>query len=138
MRNNLSTYNPSKQPASFEFYIQNKGYNSGRPKLQPLTNCFVASFNSHEECEEYYWLCYALWQSDMFKPYLKGSVIEFITIDNLAEIIEVHSGLIQLKRARFITALEQVVQIETKKAKIEHSLTALLNLKRQLLRQILS
>ena len=138
MRKNLRCYNPAKQTAPFQFFIQNKGYNSGKPHLKHLTYFFTASFNSDDECEEYYWLVYALWQSGLFRPFLYGSVVEYIRITDLAELIEIHAGLLQRKRERFMAALEQVVQIELKKTQIENNLTNLLKLRRERLREILS
>ncbi|MBN1462448.1 MAG: hypothetical protein JW922_02070 [Paludibacteraceae bacterium] len=62
------------------FFILNKGNNSGKPLINPCPNCFVILCNEEEHKEQLYWLVMGLWQSKAFYPFLKGSVIPFITI----------------------------------------------------------
>ena len=64
------------------FFMLNKGNNSGKPLLKACPNCFVILCNSEEEKERLYWLIMGLWQSKAFYPYLKGSVISFISIND--------------------------------------------------------
>ena len=65
------------------FFILNKGINSGKPLKQSCPNCFVFMLLSEKEKEFTYWLVYGLWRAKVFHSYLKGSVVLFITINDL-------------------------------------------------------
>lgn len=83
----VSTYNGTQFPALNRIYILNKGDNSGKPALMPFVNSFVCTCDSQEDAELLYILSYGLWQSRQFLPFLKGSVIQFITIDDLKTVL---------------------------------------------------
>ncbi|MFN2261964.1 MAG: hypothetical protein ABR595_07880 [Psychroflexus sp.] len=61
------------------FFILNKGLNSGRPSILPCRNCFVVKAETEAERDAIYWLTYAAWQTKKFMPYIKGSVIPYLT-----------------------------------------------------------
>ena len=75
----ISCYNETKQSA-FTFYILSKGENAGQPKLVPWVNSFAVHCQSREALDFYFWLAYSLWQTGKFKPYLRGSVIPFLSV----------------------------------------------------------
>ncbi len=85
---NLTTFNPDKEYAGFHFYILNKGLNSGKPLLDPCPNCCVCQCSNEEEQLELYWLLFGLWQGKAFQINLTGSVIPFIRMKELKEIIQ--------------------------------------------------
>lgn len=69
------------------FFILNKGNNSGKPLKEPCPNCFVIRFKCPKEKQKVYWTTFSLWKLKRFVPYLKGSVIPFITLQDLQNII---------------------------------------------------
>ena len=69
------------------FFILSKGMNSGKPLEKPCPNCFVLFAKSEEEKNNLYWICFGLWQGNLFHPFLTGSVIPFIRLDDLKRII---------------------------------------------------
>lgn len=69
------------------FYILNKGMNSGKPLQIPCPNSFVFTSDSENERDFYYWLLFGLWRSKSFHPFLRGSVIPFISIRDLKNCI---------------------------------------------------
>jgi len=86
----IQEYNP-KHPKGVnyaDFYIQSKGSNAGKPLKEPAPNCF-AIFTDHSKLlpEYFYYMVLAAWQQGVFKPYLKGSVIPFLTIDSFKKVI---------------------------------------------------
>lgn len=83
----ITTYNPGKSLPSYTFFILNKGMNSGKPLEKPCPNCFACRAANQEEYDLFYWVCYGLWQSKAFHPYLIGSVIPFIHISDLVKVI---------------------------------------------------
>ncbi len=76
----IKTWTTSTQKGLHQFYILSKGHHAGRPMDKPCPNCFVVSCNNDQTRNMLYWLCYALWQSGMFRECLVGSVIEFLHI----------------------------------------------------------
>ena len=88
----ILTHNPAHERTPYEFYILNKGYNSGKPLEHPCPNCFTCLASSQDEKELYYWLCFGLWQARAFRPYLIGSVIPFIRLNDLLQVLN-HSGI---------------------------------------------
>ena len=73
--------------AENHFFILSKGLNAGKPLDKPCPNCFVLFAKSEEEKNKLYWFCHGLWQGDFFRPFLTGSVIPFIRIDDLKTVI---------------------------------------------------
>ena len=61
--------------------------NSGKPLKKPCPNCFVLTANTEEKIQSLYWLCFGLWKAKSFHYYLKGSVIPFITINDMRKAI---------------------------------------------------
>ncbi len=76
-----NTYN------DYYFFILSKGLNAGKPLDKPCPNCFVLLTKSEEEKNQLYWLCFGLWQGNFFHPFLTGSVIPFIRLDDLKTVI---------------------------------------------------
>jgi hypothetical protein len=69
------------------FFILSKGLNAGKPLDKPCPNCFVLFAKSEEEKNKLYWLCFGLWQGNFFQPFLTGSVIPFIRLDDLKTVV---------------------------------------------------
>jgi len=80
----IRTYNPKKpchsEYSELQFYVLSKGNNAGRPSAAACPNCFTVIAESPETKETLYWLTYAMWRGRAFEPYLRGSVIPFISI----------------------------------------------------------
>lgn len=83
----LQSFNPAKKYAGFHFFILNKGDNSGKPLLEPCPNCYVLECKSEYEKESLYWICFALWQGHYFRRELIGSVITFIRIKEVFNLV---------------------------------------------------
>lgn len=71
-----------------DFFILNRGNNSGKPLIEPCANCFICECSSIEEKEKAYWLFFALWQGKLFSPLLVGSVIPFIRKNDLINLVD--------------------------------------------------
>jgi hypothetical protein len=65
-----------------QIFILNKGMNSGKPQKEPFTNSFVIMFPDEKDAETVYWLAYSLWMSNFWYPFLIGSVIPFLRIQD--------------------------------------------------------
>lgn len=90
MTNNIQikTYNQKYPITKPHFYILNKGLNSGKPQNEPFANSFTVSSKTKEESEQLYWLTFGLWRAKSFHPFLKGSVIPFLTINDCKSILK--------------------------------------------------
>ncbi len=74
-------FNNTNEVLSNQFFILNKGLNSGKPLEKPCPNCFVITVKNDEEKEFLFWLCWGLWQSKKFYYLHTGSVIPFIRLN---------------------------------------------------------
>ena len=63
-------------------FILNKGLNSGKPQKEPFTNSFVILFQHEEDCENFYFIAFSLWQTKFWHQFLIGSVIPFLRIQD--------------------------------------------------------
>jgi len=43
--------------------------------------------DSPEEMEMFYWITFAAWQAKLFHPYIKGSVIPYVSIMDVVQVI---------------------------------------------------
>jgi hypothetical protein len=69
------------------FFALNKGLNSRKPLLLPCPNCFKIEAENEEFKETLYWVSFALWRAKAFHPFLIGSVIPFIRIEEYKQLI---------------------------------------------------
>jgi hypothetical protein len=108
----LKTFNKNFNYEGHYFFILNKGMNSGKPMKSSCPNCFVCIANNEEEKEQLYWLCFALWYSKSFHFYLKGSVIQFITIDDTKNCLSKSLLKSYQNKADFQAAIQQAKKFE--------------------------
>jgi len=101
-----------KSPPVSSFFILSRGHNTGRPSYSPNVNCFVFSC-APQDLQHFYWLVYALWYSRKFETYLYGSVIEFMRVDDLRNVVaESIRDMKQVQDA--VAALQGLLLLETK------------------------
>lgn len=84
----IKTHRPGTIYQGNYFFIQSKGFHSGKPLNEPYPNCFVCLCESESHSDEMYWLLFMLWQGRKFHEVLVGSVIPFIRIKDLQEMVE--------------------------------------------------
>lgn len=74
-----------------DFYIQSKGNNAGKPMKEPSANCFLVLTDSSVLLPEYfYYVVLAVYNSGLFKKYLTGSVIPFLTQKDFHKALEAY------------------------------------------------
>jgi hypothetical protein len=95
------------------FFILSKGNNAGKPLHNPCPNCFVVITTNLEEREYFYWLIYGLWVGGFFRQVLTGSVIPFLRITELHQVINTSKSKIGLRREAFLNALEILNKLST-------------------------
>ena len=98
------------------FFILCKGANAGKPSLTPWVNSFVVICQHKEYFDFYFWLVYALHQSGKFKIRLRGSVIPFINVNDVRDVIRevapvIHSDWSRLQE--LIYTLDNIGKLKT-------------------------
>ncbi len=119
------------------FFILNKGNNCGKPLSAACANCFVCLLNTAEEKEFYYWLCFALWQTSQFSPYLSGSLIPFIHIKSVKDVIGNAICKIKDKPEEYQKNLAILIDINNRQKIIEVQLKILSQAKKAILNNVL-
>lgn len=112
----LLTY-PNKNKATPIFYVQMKGNNSGQPLREPIQNC-VAVYSEKPFLFE---VVYLLFRGRKFHQHLKGSVVPFVRIADVKEVI--NDGLQfykpeKMKLLNQINALDSIIKQNHEKIKL--------------------
>jgi hypothetical protein len=106
------------------FFILCKGNNAGKPGFQPWTNSFIAVCPHEEYFNFFFWLIYGLHQSGKFKVYHRGSVIPFINLKDVRDIIREVAPLIHPDWSRYQDILSSLDKLRKLKTKLEEQLIA--------------
>lgn len=126
----LKTYSSKSDFTGHYFFILNKGMNSGKPLSSACPNCFVFSVSSAADKDFFYWLCFGLWQSKSFHPFLRGSVIPFIVLDELKQCISEGAAKANENLSEFNKSLQLLKAIEQKEKQFQQNLLLLRDAKR--------
>jgi hypothetical protein len=117
------------------FFILSKGLNAGKPMEKPSPNCFVLFAKSEEEKNQLNWLCYGLWQGNFFRPFLTGSVIPFIRLDDLKTVI--NEALTKVDFNEFEKSISIVQGLQKHEENISKQLELIRQAKKSLMYRIL-
>ena len=120
------------------FFILNKGNNSGKPLSVPCPNCFVIQFQSEEEKEKIYWQSYSLWQSKVFYPFLRGSVIPFVVLRDVKSCLLDGLNNVNEKPAQFEKAVAALRSLEAMEMQYKQNLLLITSAKRMLFYKYIS
>jgi len=69
------------------FFILCKGNNSGKPLTEPCANCFVITCGESQK-DLLFWMMWGLWKSKAFHAYLRGSVIPFVILADVRDVLK--------------------------------------------------
>jgi hypothetical protein len=119
------------------FFILNKGLNSGMPMRHYCPNCFVFLADDKEEREFYFFIFQGLWNLKLFRKYLVGSVIEYIRIGDVADLVEETVNSVNSGNRQFEDAENTLFQIEMAKENIHMQLNALMELRKAIFHKYL-
>lgn len=109
----IRTYNGSNPG---DFFILSKGKNSGRPGTTPNHpgNCFSVFAEKNEDPAELFALVEVHYAAGSFRPYLVGSVIEFLRLDDVRKVL---FGVRQ-PTSEALQSIKEVL-IDTRKKEVE-------------------
>jgi hypothetical protein len=103
---------PSEKIEKSHFFVLCKGMNSGKPLNLRCPNSFCVICSSEEEKEKLYWISFALWRTKAFHPYLSGSVIPFIHIDDFKLLVHVKLEIVNSDKVAFTEVVKNLKLIE--------------------------
>ncbi len=115
------------------FFVLCKGANAGKPSLNPWPNSFVVICSNQQYFDFYFWLIYALFQSGKFKIRLRGSVIPFINIDDVRDLLREVAPVIHDDWSRFRELIATLDKLSKLKSKLQEQVKASENLQLALL-----
>jgi hypothetical protein len=133
----LTTYREGKDFKGSYFYILNKGNNTGKPLLTPCPNCFVCECTNEEEKQELYWLLYGMWQGKAIYPHLIGSVIPFIRLKELTNLIKIGVEKLTINPEKARKNISKIVQMEKHQVNIQKQLELIKQMKQVLIFEVL-
>ena len=113
----ISCFNPisTNEVLSTQFFILNKGLNSGKPLEKSCPNCFVITVKNDEEKEFLFWLCWGLWQSKKIHYLHIGSVIPFIRLNEFKVFLKEQTAIAFAEKEQYhknVKALQKLEQLE--------------------------
>jgi hypothetical protein len=133
----IKTHKLNQQISKPHFFILSKGNNSGKPLDAACPNCFVCICKSEEEKHQLYWLFYGLWQGSFFHPFLTGSVISFIRLDDLKKVVCMALEKIALQPEQFNINISVLQLLEEKNKIIMEQVKLIKQAKKALMYQVL-
>ena len=128
----IKTHQPGRTYHKPHFFILNKGLNSGKPFTAPVRNSFVVSTETNEQKEALFHLSFMLLESKCYRYYLKGSVIPFIYIADVKNLLLKNSKYFGQKE--FETKLKTLKKVEELELVFQNKLKAIQELKIVVLR----
>jgi hypothetical protein len=131
----IKTHQMKNAYAENHFFILSKGLNSGKPLEKPCPNCFVLFAKSEEEKNQLYWLCHGLWQGNFFRPFLTGSVIPFIKLNDLKTVIT--EALSKVDLNEFEKSISMMQGLQSHQENISKQLELIRQAKKSLMYRVL-
>jgi hypothetical protein len=119
------------------FFILSKGLNVGKPLDKPCPNCFVLFAKCEIEKQQLYWICFGLWQGNFFHRFLTGSVIPFIRLHDLKQVINEALQKAELNPSAFEKSIEVLNKLNTHQENIHQQLTLIKQAKKALMYKIM-
>lgn len=113
----IKTHRTNVKYSQPNFFILNKGNNSGKPLKTPCPNCFVVIFKESPDAENYFFIAESLWQVRFWHYFLTGSVIPFIRLSDFSNNFSSKAAQMMAdynNHQKSITALKMLQQNENK------------------------
>ena len=130
----INCYGAQAAPQYFTFYILSKGTKAGQPQLLPWVNSFAVHCKTKEELDFYFWLSYSLWQTGRFRPSLHGSVVPFLRVQEVRQLLSEAAESIFPHWQSIQQVIEALNQLKTTRAHLAQCIIANEKLQQMLLR----
>mgnify|MGYP000996478895 FL=1 len=137
LKHKIKTHKSGKTYNQPHFFILNKGLNSGKPFNHYVCNSFVFLADSQEEKEFYYFLLLGIWELRLFRPYLKGTTVEFVRLGDVIDVIDETVNSINTGNRSFADVQKSLVQIDALQSNLQLQLSYLMQLRKSLFHKYL-
>jgi hypothetical protein len=132
LKSKIKTHKSGAMYNQPHFFILNKGLNSGKPFRHYVVNSFVFLADDKDEREFYYFMLQGLWELRMFRPYLKGSVIEYVRLGDVIDLLDETLNSIDTGNRSFADVQRSLAQIELLQSNLQQQLAQLMQLRKAL------
>jgi len=132
LKSKIKTHKMGSTYKQHHFFILNKGLNSGKPLPHYCANCFVFLADDEGEKEFYFFLLLGLWELRFFRKHLLGSVIEYIRLGDLIDVVEETLNSVNTGNRSFSDIQNTLAQIESSKTNLQKQLDYLMQLRKAL------
>ncbi len=132
LKTKIKTHKSGKIYNQPHFFILNKGLNSGKPFNHYVCNSFVFLADNKEEKEFFYFLLLGLWELRFFRKHLKGSVIEYVRLGDVIDVIDETLNSVNSGNRSFSDVQNTLAQIEALQANLQNQLNYLMQLRKAL------
>lgn len=138
IKSKIKTHSQGKMYNQPHFFILNKGLNSGKPFNHYVCNSFVFLADNKEEKEFFYFLLLGLWELRFFRKHLKGSVIEYIRLGDVIDVIDETLNSVNSGNRSFADVQNTLAQIEALQINLQKQLDYLMQLRKSLFHKFLT
>lgn len=132
LKHKIKTHKSGKMYNQPHFFILNKGLNSGKPFKHYVCNSFVFIADDENEREYFYFLLLGLWELRFFRKHLKGSVIEFVRLGDVIDVLEEVLNSVNTGNRSFSDVQKSLAQIDALQTNLQTQLTYLMQLRKSL------
>lgn len=132
LKSKIKTHKSGKTYNQPHFFILNKGLNSGKPFRHYVCNSFVFLADNKDERDFYYFILLGIWELRLMRPYLKGSVIEFVRLGDVIDIIDETLNSVNTNNRSFSDMQNSLAQIEALQSNLQLQLSHLMQLRKAL------
>ena len=126
LKSKIKTHKSGKTYSQPHFFILNKWLNSGKPFRHYVCNSFVFLADDKNERDFYYFMLQGIWELRLLRPYLKGSVIEFVRLGDVIDVIEETLNSVNTGNRSFADVQNTLAQIEAHQINLQTQLTYLM------------
>lgn len=138
LKSKIKTHKSGRMYNQPHFFILNKGLNSGKPFKHYVCNSFVFLADDEDERDYYYFILLGIWELRLLRPYLKGSVIEFVRLGDVVDVLqEVVNAVNTGNRKSFADVQKTLLQIEASQSNLHQQLSYLMQLRKSLFHSVL-
>lgn len=137
LKNKIKTHKSGKMYNQPHFFILNKGLNSGKPFRHYVCNSFVFLADNNDERDFYYFTLLGIWELRLLRPYLKGSVIEYVRLGDVIDVLDETLNAVNTGNRSFTDVQNSLAQIEALQSNLQLQLSQLMQLRKALFHKYL-
>jgi hypothetical protein len=134
----ISCYHPdSTVTHPFVFYILAKGENPGKPGFNPWTKSFQCIAPNKEMFDFYFWLCFGLFEAGKFISYHRGSVIQFVNLRDLREVLKQFAPHVYHHYQQYLQIVDDLSKLEKRNVTMAEQIVSTKHLQQHLINEVI-